>query len=170
MICLASKLPILQVGSHQIADYDTEWLHRALSDGLKKAGMGDEQVAMDLYQGLLHYLQNDCPWSLLKIEDLYLRVQKLLSKVGLQKAKSHLPFYTPDVRISVTQMLDTIECPIELALLQSLNQEITQLKNYGVQRVVLEEIKEAVSSIMPAKRWNKQKQFLHDEIASLTGE
>jgi len=167
MICFASKLPILQVGSQQIRGYDTAWLHRAIIDGLTGAGIEDTKIANDIYQGVLYYLQNDCPWSLLKIEDLYSKVQNLMVKVGLESVKSHIPVYSPEIRISVAEVLGNLQCPIELALIKSLHDEITELKNYGAERIVLEEIHEAVSTLMPAKRWTKKKQFLHDEIASL---
>ena len=168
MICLTSKLPILQVGSHQISDYDTDWLHRAIQDGLIQAEIDTPEIANDIYQGVLHYLQNDCPWIPLKIEDLYKKVTKLMGKIGLEKAQSHLPIYYPEIRISVAKILVEIQCPMEIALMKSLQQEITTLKDYGVEQIVLEEIKEAVTTIMPTKRWNKKKQSLHDEIASLS--
>ena len=88
-------------------------------------------------------------------------------KVGLESVKSHIPVYSPEIRISVAEVLGNLQCPMELALIKSLYDEITELKNYGAERIVLEEIHEAVSTLMPAKRWTKKKQFLHDEIASL---
>lgn len=129
--------------------------------------MDTPEIANDIYQGVLHYLQNDCPWTPLKIEDLYAKIQKLMSKIGLERAQSHLPFYFPEIRISVARILTEIDCPMEIALLTSVNQEISTLVDYGVDKIILEEIEEAVSTLMPTKRWNKKKQLLHDEIAAL---
>jgi len=168
MICFTSKLPILQVGSQQIRGYDTDWLHRAIMDGLNNAEIKDVKIAHDIYQGVLYYLQNDCPWSLLKIEDLYQKVQNLLSKVGLDNVRNHLPLYCPEIRISVAEVLTNIDCPMEIALIKSLHDEISNLQQYGAERIILEEIEEAVTTLIPAKRWTKKKQYLHDEIASLS--
>jgi len=143
-------------------------LYRAILDGLAQAGMVTPEIANDIYQGVLHYLQNDCPWKPLKIEELYKKIQALMSKIGLESVKAHLPTYYPEVRISVARILIEIECPMEIALIASVNEEISTLKEYGVDKIVLEEIEEAVTTLLPTKRWNKQKQFLHDEIASLS--
>jgi len=167
MICLASRLPILQVGAYQISNYNTDWLLRALRDGLEMAEIPNPEVAQDVYEGVLYYLENDCPWKPLPIEKLYQKVASLLEKVGLGSARDCLPMYSPEIRISVAAKLEKLECHMEIALLKTLAEEVQSLHQYGVERVVFEEIKEAVYSLIPTKRWTKECQILHDEIFSL---
>lgn len=167
MICFSSKLPVLQVGTYQLADYDTSWLRRAIEEGLSSADAEDSSIAEDIYLGVLHYLQNDCPWVPLKIETLYDRINKLCDKIGFSHLQGHIPMISPPVRISVVERVEKLNCPMEIALFQMLDQELNALLPYGVEKVRLDEVKEAVLAMIPAKKWNKRCQLLHDEITAL---
>ncbi len=168
MILIASRLPVLQVGDYQLKNYDTKWLKRAIEVALLRAGMDNTEIAHDVYSGVLHYLENDCPWTALKVEDLYAKVHSLLEKIGLGRAQGHLPMYSPEVEISVVEQLKELDCQIELALFGALRAECETLHGYGVERIVMAEVKEAVSELIAPKRWNKECQRLHDEITSLS--
>lgn len=167
MICFSSKLPVLQVGTHQLKDYDTSCLLRAIMSGLREIEIEDETMAQDIYAGVLYYLENDCPWKPLKIESLYERIDKVFHTIGFSQVAGKLPMYAPEVRISVREQLESLDCQIEMMLFQTIQAEIDALKPYGVEKVILEDVIEAVHTLIPSKKWTKQCQALHDELLSL---
>jgi len=167
MISLSSRLPVLQVGSYQLHDYETSWLLRAIEGGLEKIDIQDRKIAKDIYAGVLHYLENDCPWKPLKIEDLYVKLEKLFLKIGFPHAQGKIPQLSPPVRLSVVKQMHEIDCPIEIALFNALHKEMEILLGYGVEEVILDEVIEAVNILMPSKKWSKECQLLHDEILSI---
>jgi len=167
MICLASKLPILQVGSYQLSNYETTWLKRAISEGLENAEFGNSAIAHDIYTGVLHYLENDCPWTPLKIEVLYDRIYGLLEKIGVAHIQEYIPMVTPPLKVSVLDTLESLDCPMEMTLILALEKNLSGLKKYRVEKVELNMVKEAVNILIPSKKWTKQCQLLHDEITEL---
>ena len=166
MICISSKLPVLQVGTHQLTDYDTSWLLRSIEGGLNTIEVQDKGIAQDIYYGVLHYLENNCPWVPLKIENLYSKVEGLFGKIGFPHAEGKIPRYCPEIHISMVHQLEQLDCKIEIALFSSLQAELESLNQYGVEKVVLEDIIEVVHEMIPAKKWTKECQMLHDELLS----
>ena len=71
MICLVGKLPVLQIGRHQVAGYDTGWIDIALQRAAKSCDRSDFPFIDDIRDGILHYLEHKCPWRVLPIEDLF---------------------------------------------------------------------------------------------------
>lgn len=167
MIALPSKLPLLQVGTHQLSNYDTEWLLEAIQDALREIEIQDLAIAKDIYRGLLYYLENECSWKPLSIEALYAKLDALLGKIGFPKAQGRIPRYLPEVRISVLEQFRPLNCQLELALFSTLRTELDQLRELGVRKVMLEDVIETVDVILPRRRWNKQCHTLHDEIRAL---
>lgn len=167
MICIASKLPILQVGSHQLTNYETDWLLRAIEAALQSVHAENLEVARDIYQGVVHYLENSCPWTPLKIETLYDKVEKLVMKIGFSNLEGQIPMISPPVRISVAETLEEMDCQLEIAIFQTLRKEMASLKSYGVELIVLGDVKEAVTKLIQAKKWTKKCQLLHDEIKAV---
>lgn len=167
MICISSKLPILQVASYQLSDYDTKWLFRSIQGGFSKVGIEDVSIAQEVYLGVLYYLENDCPWTPLKIENLYTKVENLFKRIGFPHMAGQLPRYSPSINISVSEQLEQLDCQIEIALFNSLQKELEVLSSYGAEKVILENIIEAVYTLIPCKKWSKECQLLHDEIFSL---
>ena len=166
MICFSSKLPVLQVGSHQLKNYETEWIFLAIEMALENSDTGNAFVAEHIYGGLLHYLQNECPWTLLKIENLYDKMEALLGKIGFSHLES-LPRLCPAIRISVLKQLEQLDCPIEMVLLQTIQDELGKLAQYGAQEVILDDTVEAINILIPGKKWTKHCQLLHDELVNL---
>jgi len=167
MICLSSKLPVLQVGPYQLKDYDTSWILRSIEDTLACVGLHSSFVSEIVYHGVIQYLENDCPWVPLKIEDLYARIEFLFSKIGFKHLAHAIPRYSPVIRISVAQLLQKVDYQGEDALLKALQAELNTLKGYGVEEVFLDNIADAVHALIPDQDWGKQSQQLHDKIIAL---
>ncbi len=167
MISLTSKLPVLQVGEYQLHGYETSWILASIEGGLKSIGIQDIKIAKDIYEGVLHYLENNCPWKPLKIEDLYKKLEKLFSKIGFPHVKGKIPRISPPINVSVIAQLEKLDCQIELALFNTLQSEMETLLAYGVREVVFDDVIEAVNIIIPSKKWSKDCDLLHDEIIAL---
>lgn len=167
MISLASRLPVLQVGEYQLHGYETSWILTSIEEGLKGIGIQDRKIAKDIYAGVLHYLENNCPWKPLRIEDLYAKLEKLFGKIGFPQVKGKIPRVSPPIHMSVVEQLEKMDCQIELALFNTLQSEMETLLGYGVEKVVFDGVIEAVNMIIPTKKWSKECDLLHDEIIAL---
>lgn len=166
MICFSSKLPVLQVGTYQLFDYETSWLLRSIEGGLSSVQIEDQGIAQDIYHGVVYYLENECPWKPLKIEVLYEKMDGLFVKIGFPKVKGQIPMYCPEIRISVLNKLESLDCKIEIALFSALQAELESLVSYGAEKIILDDLIETVHTLIPSKKWSKECQDLHDELFS----
>lgn len=167
MICLSQKLPILQIGQLQLTDYPTDWIEDSISAALTEADAYQEDIVNHIYLGILHYLQNDCPWTPLRIEALRKRIQQLLNTIGYSHCAASLPDLGPPIRLSVLETLERLDTPIELQLIQNLKATLEDLSAHGVSEVQAHEIEEAVKAIIKPRRWNKACDQLSADIHSL---
>ena len=167
MICLSSKLPVLQVGAYQLKDYDTSWILKSIEDALACVGLHSSLVSEIVYYGVLQYLENECPWVPLKIEDLYAKIEYLFGKIGFSHLSHAIPRYSPDIKISVAHQLSTLVTQTEHHLLEHLQYELDSLAAYGVQEIILDNIVDAVQSLIPDQDWGEKSQHLYNEIIAL---
>ena len=167
MICLSSKLPVLQVGAHQLKDYDTKWILKSIEGALDQVEIKSKVVSEVVYFGVLHYLENECPWIPVKIEDLYEKIEFLFTKIGFRHISGSIPRYSPVVRISLAKQLLKLDDLGERPLLLSLEKELEILRAYRVEEIILDDVVEAIRLLRSETEWSEKCQSLYDKFMEI---
>lgn len=164
MICIAGKLPILQVGRHQVCGYKTDWILEGLEYAAEKAGISDFPFIDDIYQAIKKYLEFDCSLEVLTIEALNQRVLKMLGHLGLHHVQQNMPLITPPIVLSLEWIAKKSGEGFELGFFSDLKFEIETAKEAGASKLILEELKPAVITLTGKAKWDSHCVRLMDEI------
>ena len=124
MICLVGKLPVLQVGRHQVAGYGTEWIDVALHRAARSCDRADFPFINDIRDGILHYLEHKCPWRVLPLEDLFERMKRMLRRIGCDAIANNLNPLAPPITLSIARAAREAGNGFELVFFQKLQKEI----------------------------------------------
>lgn len=162
MICIAGNLPVLQIGRYQVTGYSTQWIRSAIDQAAHRACLDDFAFTDDIYEGVVHYLENKCPLRLLKIEDLYKRVSHMLSRIGYATIANALEPIAPPITISLERAARDAGSGFELAFFKELQCELSELKETGATDVYFSHIEECVHILRQTDQWDKQS----DELAA----
>ena len=129
MTPVAYSQPLLQSGQCIVADYDLPWLEGVLRGAAAEAG-APLPCAREVAQGILTYLQEECPLHTLPLEYLFGRIRNLLREIGLPLVAKHLHSQLPPVDIE----LDTLagENPLPLFFYTRLREQMDTLRALGM--------------------------------------
>jgi hypothetical protein len=164
MICIVGNLPVLQVGRYQVTGYSTHWIRKAIEQAAVRAHQDDFAFTEDIYEGVIHYLENKCSLRLLKIEDLYKRISHMLSRIGYEQiAKAIIPV-APPVTISLERAARDAGDGYELAFFKELQDELFELKQTGATDVYFSHVEECVCILKQANNWNDECKELEADI------
>ena len=164
MICLVGKFPVLKVGRHQVTGYGTEWIDLALKRAAESSDRSDFPFIDDIRDGVLHYLEHKCPWRLLPLEDLFERMKRMLRRIGCDAIADELLPLAPPLRVSVARAAREAGNGFELGFFQTLQEEIDDLRDRGVEEFHFTELRESARILRGAPRWNRSCEILHQEI------
>ncbi len=164
MISFARNLPAIQVGQHHVTGYDTAWIHQALTEAAHRAGQSQLPFIEEIYEGVVDYLECKCPLRLLKLEDLYLRIEHMLKKIGCEPVAQALRPLAPPVTISLEYAALKAHHGFELAFYNELLKELRVLQKAGVQNVYFSQVRESVCILLQTTHWDTQCQQLEDEL------
>lgn len=167
MICLIGKRPILRIGPHhQVIGYDTEWIDRAIRRAAMAAGRDDFPCVEDITIGIVHYLENSCPLSLLPIEDLYVRIDRMLRRISCDAIADQLTVLSPPVTLSLASTLRELDFGFELGFFQQLHGQLEELHCYGVEKIKVVEVRDTVLQLRNQTRWTRNCDALATDILS----
>ncbi len=164
MICLVGKLPVLQIGRHQVAGYGTNWIDLALQRAAESCDRADFPFIDDIRDGVLHYLEHKCPWRVLPIEDLFERMKRMLRRIGCDAIADNLQPLAPPLTVSVARAARDAGNGFELVFFQTLQEEIDDLRRRGAEEFHFTELRASAQVLRGAVRWNRSCERLHQEI------
>ncbi len=164
MICIAGNMPVLQVGQHQIYDYDTYWIRRAIENAAHRANQPYFTFVDDVYDGIVYYLENKCPLRLLQIEDLYTRIRHTLKRIGCEAIANAIEIECPPITISLERAAIEAGNGYELAFYQILQEEMQTLKKLGAREVFFSEMRESVLVLKQSEQWHDDCDQLESDI------
>lgn len=164
MICLVGKLPVLQVGRHQIARYGTDWIDLALKRAAESCDRADFPFINDIRDGVLHYLEHKCPWRMLPIEDLFERMKRMLRRIGCDAIADKLLPLAPPLTVSIARAAREAGNGFELLFFQMLHEEIADLRTRGAEEFRFTDLRESAQVLRGTVRWNRACELLHREI------
>lgn len=121
--------PLLQAGQYIVADYDRLWLENLLREASTEA-RAPLPCAREVAEGIIIYLQEECPLHTLPLEYLFGRIRRLLCEIGLPLVAKHLHAQLPPVDIE----LDTLagENPLPLFFYTKLREQMDALREMGM--------------------------------------
>lgn len=164
MISLIGNRPALQIGHHQVIDYDTAWLDAALKRAAVAANEGDFLFLEDIRNGVVQYLETKCPLKLLELEALYDRVRKMLMMVGCERIAEKLQPVAPPITVSLVEAAMEAGNGFELAFFEKLRADLTALREAGAEEIRFTGLRESSLILRGCEKWNKRCDTLHEEI------
>lgn len=165
MIANISRRPFLRVGKYCITSYNEEWLARALDLAAINIGGDVSPFREDLIAGVMHYLEQVCPERVLSVENLYQKIRSMLKNVGMEPLAENLPVITPHVTIDLFELAG--ENPFPLFFYHTLRQELSDLRNSGVDSCAFSGLKKCAMTMEQARRWSRNCERTAGEILSL---
>ena len=166
MIALIGNRPAIQVGKHQVHDYDTAWLGHALERAAAAADRHDFPFLDEIQKGIEEYLESKCSLSLLPLQTLYERMRKMLEMIGCHLIAEQLEPIAPPVTLSLTHAAERAGNGFELAFFECLRSELTELRNVGAEEIRFTGLKESVLMLSGQKKWDKKCDQLLTEVRS----
>ena len=156
MISLIGNRPALQIGRHQVLEYDSAWLDAALQRAAIAADHTDFPFIEEIRGGVFQYLETKCPLRLLLLEDLFDRVRKMLIKIGCQPIADKLRPLAPPITFSLIETATEAGNGFELAFYETLRLELEQLRNAGAEQIRFTGLRESVLILRSTAKWDKR--------------
>lgn len=129
MIAIRTNRPLLQTGHCVISDYDWRWVEQLLKESARRAGVS-LPCSAEIAQGIMLYLEKECPLQTMPLEYLFERMRRLLQQIGLPLVAAHLRKQTPPVDIHLDALAG--ESPLPLFFYTALRQRMDSLRNMGL--------------------------------------
>lgn len=164
MISLIGNRPALQIGRHQVIDYDTGWIDDALRRAACAADQADFPFVDEIRRGVVQYLETRCPLKMMRIEELYDRMRRMLQKIGCHGIAEKLQPLAPPVTISLVRAAMEAGNGFELAFFASLRSELSNLRDAGAEEIRFSGLHESAMILRGAAKWNKYCQAMLMEI------
>lgn len=164
MIAILGNRPALQVGHHQVIDYDTAWLDEALQRAASAAGREDFPFLADIRNGVVEYLECKCPLRLLRLGELYDRVRRMLVMIGCEPIAQQLQPVAPPVTVSLVSAAMEAGNGFELAFFERLRTELSALRHEGAEEIRFTGLRESSLILRGCEKWNRQCECLLGEI------
>jgi hypothetical protein len=166
MICLASHLPLLRVGRHDIAHYEVHWLEGVLREAAREAGHEAWWPAGDVARGVLQYLRDRFEENIITLHDLFSRVSQTLRSIGFPEIASAVRPEPPPLEVCLLELAREAE-GLELGFLQGLLRELGELHTTGTPRLELINLREAILCLRGETGWTAGCRELEEEIVTL---
>ena len=164
MISFIGNRPAIQIGRHQVFDYDPAWLDDAILRAARAADQNDFPFVTEIRSGITQYLEEACKLRLLHLHELFEKVRKMLVKIGCQHIAEHLQPLAPPLTISLVHAAMEAGSGYELAFFEKLRTELEELRSHGAEEIRFTGIRECVLILRSAKRWDKRCEAVLQEI------
>lgn len=166
MISYIGNRPALQIGTHQVFDYDTVWLEDALRRAARAADHEDFPLIPEIRNGVELYLENQCALRLLQLEDLFDRMRRMLVKIGCERIAEKLEPLAPPLTVSLVEAARSAGNGFELAFFETIRAEITLLREVGAEDIRFTGLRESAMILRGRSKWNRQCDAMLAEITA----
>jgi hypothetical protein len=166
VISYIGNRPALQIGTHQVFDYDTSWLEDALRRAARAADHEDFPLVSEIRNGVELYLENQCALRLLQLEDLFERMRKMLVKIGCERIAEKLEPLAPPLTFSLVAAARSAGNGFELAFFETIRVELAQLREAGAEDIRFIGLRESALILRGKSKWNRQCDIMLAEITT----
>jgi hypothetical protein len=167
MICLASHLPLLRVGRHDISHYEVHWLEGVLRQAAQQAGHEAWWPAGDVARGVLQFLRDRFEENIITLHDLFHKVSQTLRTIGFPEIASAVRPEPPPLEVCLLELAREAD-GLELGFFQGLLRELGDLRTTGTPRLELVNLRAAVLCLRGESEWTAGGRELEAEIVALT--
>lgn len=164
MISFIGNRPALQIGTHQVLDYDTAWLEDALRRAARAADHEDFPLVSEIRHGVELYLEHKCALRLLLLEELFERMRKMLVKIGCERIAEKLEPLAPPLTVSLIHAANAAGNGFELAFFEKVRAEISTLRGAGAEDITFTGLRECTLILRGEEKWNRRCDSLLAEI------
>ncbi|HRQ91193.1 MAG TPA: hypothetical protein PLA50_20555, partial [Bacteroidia bacterium] len=147
MISLPHALPYIRIGRSSLALCEPEWL----SDTLTNAADGTDLpawMAQDISRGVEHYLMNHYKGTVIDSDDLFERIVRTLSSLGLDHVAAKIDKTPPPVRISLNELARRAGAGYELVFFRLLEDQLKAAANGGATVVEVHGLQSSVRRLV----------------------
>lgn len=169
MISFIGNRPALQIGTHQVLDYDTAWLEDALRRAARAADHEDFPLLSEIRTGIELYLEHKCALRLLNLGELFERMRKMLVIIGCERIAEKLEPLAPPLTLSLVMAANAAGNGFELAFFENIRAEISGLRDAGAEVIRFTGLRESTLILSGESKWNKRCDLLHAEIQAFLG-
>lgn len=169
MISLIGTRPAIQVGRHQVIQYDTHWLDIALRRAATAADRHDFPFVDDIRRGIEHYLETKCPLRLLPLSDLYDRMRHMLVRIGCESIAEKLEPLAPPITLCLIRCAKDAGNGFELAFFAQLRSELADLRASGAEDVRFTGLRDAAQVLVATEKWDSRCEQVLSEIRNFLG-
>jgi hypothetical protein len=166
VISFIGNRPAIQIGTHQVFDYDTAWLEDALHRAARAADHEDFPLVAEIRNGVELYLENQCSLRLLQLGDLFERMRKMLVKIGCERIAEKLEPLAPPLTVSLIEAARSAGNGFELAFFETIRAELSQLREAGAEDIRFTDLRESAMILRGKSKWNRQCDALLAEITA----
>jgi len=164
LIAILGNRPALQVGRHQVLDYDTSWIDAAILRAARAADHHDFPFVEEIRGGIIEYLESKCPLKMLALDDLFDRVRRMLRQIGCERIAENLRPVAPPVTVSLVHAAMSAGNGFELAFYETLRVELDELRKLGAEEIRFTGLRESVCILRGTEKWNRKCEPLLREI------
>jgi hypothetical protein len=169
VISLIGTRPAIQVGRHQVIQYDTSWLGVALRRAASAADRHDFPFVDEIRLGIEQYLETKCPLRLLPLSDLFERMKHMLVRIGCESIADKLEPLAPPVTLSLVRFAKEAGNGFELAFFGQLRDELAHLREAGAEEIRFTGLREAALLLCAAEKWDRRCEQILFEIRNFLG-
>jgi hypothetical protein len=166
VISYIGNRPAIQIGTHQVFDYDTVWLEDALRRAARAADHEDFPLIPEIRNGVELYLENQCALRLLHLEDLFERMRKMLVKIGCERIAEKLEPLAPPLTVSLIAAARSAGNGFELAFFETIRAELSELRGAGAEDIRFTGLRESAMILRGKSKWTRQCEALLAEITA----
>lgn len=129
-----------------------------------RAGLRDAWIADDIARGIVLYLKERFDHNSISIEEFFGKIEGTLRAIGFADVAGNLRKSAPPSEISLSRVAEEAGSGYELLFFQLLNERLDEARRRGTTQVFCLELREAVTRLCAAKRWNQRCEELQSEI------
>lgn len=164
MISFIGNRPAIQIGSHQVLDYDTAWLGEAIARAARAADLDHFPLIDEVKCGVELYLEHKCALRLLRLDDLFERIRQMLVEIGCKTIAEKLQPLAPPVTISLIRAAQAAGNGFELAFFETLRGELCELHRAGAENIHFTGLRESALILSGREKWDKHSDRMLCEI------
>lgn len=161
MIGFRNNRPLLKLGDCLITEYGEQWL----ADALEHAAGAPEppcRSRMTCWPPFAIIWSMSATLSVMQVSELYERLRRMLTEVGLAHLARELKEETPPMTVSVAEIARSV--PFWLFFACELKKQVEELQVHGITKYCFTGRKECVMALQGRKRWDRSCQTLLEDL------
>jgi hypothetical protein len=163
MIALPHALPFIRIGSSSLALCESDWLTATLTKAARDTDV-PAWMAQDISRGVESYLIKHFKGTVIDSADLFARIEKTLSSLGLDHVAERIDKTPPPVRISLSELARRAGTGYELAFFHLLEEQLKSAAFGGAKVVECHGLRNGVRRLASTKKWTGRCDLLVSEI------